>query len=242
METTCTQWQRQAEEPGGQRWQLIIIGLPLLCPSFHIPSRGMAWQTVNAGWLLLHCKCSRPVYALYINEIISPVIVIWMLCSRSNQASPGRSRRQGNIQDMSITEPMMSLNIPFYFSYTFKRSLEKVEFILTSTFLYQLSSGASQVNPTTAWDQLTNTVNERQLKACPYKMLFKWHLKVFNPQTDILSVCSRACASEVSFETEICQQTEACLKGQGLRVVHEINVQGQKIWEKKILISLIFYF
>lgn len=57
METNPTQQQqRQAEVHVGECWQLIIIGLPLLCPSFHIPSREMAWETVNTGSLLLHCK------------------------------------------------------------------------------------------------------------------------------------------------------------------------------------------
>lgn len=59
METQPTQQQQQAEVPVGERWQLIIIGLPLLCSSLHIPSRGMAWETVNAGSLRLRCTSCK---------------------------------------------------------------------------------------------------------------------------------------------------------------------------------------
>lgn len=45
--------------PVGERWQLIIIGLPLPCPSFHIPSRGAAWETVKAGSPLPDCESCK---------------------------------------------------------------------------------------------------------------------------------------------------------------------------------------
>lgn len=141
--------------PVGERWQLIIIGLPLPCPSFHIPSRGAAWETVKAGSLLPRCESCK-------GTVHPPLQEEWSVEKQNTLSDiPTCSRKQEHPGGRSVTHTFSEQS-------TLPPCLGKFRgnSFLKHLFYIKCHKVHIQAHIQARWE------------ACQYMEAYRWHLKL----------------------------------------------------------------